>query len=28
LLSPELVRTTLAQDEAERQLNRQTLVRN
>jgi acyl-CoA oxidase len=28
LLPPELVRTTLAQDEAERQLNRQTLVRN
>ncbi|CAB4552062.1 unannotated protein [freshwater metagenome] len=28
LLPPELVRTTLAQDERERQLNRQTLVRN
>ena len=28
LLSPELVRTTLAQDEKERQMNRQTLVRN
>lgn len=28
LLPPELVRTTLAKDERERQLNRQTLVRN
>ncbi len=28
LLSPELVRTTLARDERERQMNRQTLVRN
>jgi acyl-CoA oxidase len=28
LLPPELVRTTLARDERERQMNRQTLVRN